>query len=321
MRINFIGNFAHGYVGEVADETHLALELELLGHTVVKVPRDQWKAFVDGETPNADWVLPKKADLNIIAKWDFFDDAKYIKTLKVFSQSPVFYWVWDYMFNPILPSWHIKMVQNADLYLSGELGMAQEYKKVGGRPYYFQFDVCDVEIPKVQRPKKYDLVFTGSHLGQGNRIEFLKEINDFIPVKIFSWNYKDWQALGFDASPAVYGAEYNEVIAKSKVILGMSVEPHCWGYWSNRVGKVIVAGGRLLQQYAPGMEQLLPRGVEYFSSAREAIEKAQIMINDRNWYQYTFEERMRFSSREKVRQLVVLAERFIKENNGELWKL
>lgn len=321
MRVNFIGNFANGYVGEVADETHLARELEKHGHSVLRVPRDQWKAFVDGETPNEDWVLPKRADINIVAKWDYFDDAKYLKTLKVFSQAPVFYWVWDYMFNPILPSWHVKMVQNADLYLSGELGMFEEYKKVGGRPYYFQFDVCDAEIEKNLLFKEYDVVFTGSHLGQGDRIEFLKEINEEIPIKIFSWNYKDWINLGFNASPAVYGKAYNEVIAKSKVVLGMSVEPHCWGYWSNRVGKVITAGGRLLQQYAPGMELFLPKGVEYFSTPREAIEKISQMLNDRNWYQYTFEEEERFSSREKVRQLMVLAERFIKENNGELWKL
>lgn len=40
MKINFVGNFTKGYVGEIADETHLSKNFEALGNEVQRVPRD-----------------------------------------------------------------------------------------------------------------------------------------------------------------------------------------------------------------------------------------------------------------------------------------
>lgn len=330
MTINFVGNYKTGYVGEVSDETHLARELEALGHKVNRVPRDIWKAFVDGETPNKDWVLPIPADINLIAKWDAFNDGRYISELRVQSRAgsgsplpPVFYWVWDYMYDNGFPEWHIKMVQEADLYLSGEAGVFDEYKKLGARPYYFQMDVCDGEIPRWLSAKKYDVVFTGSCIGQGNRKEWLQEINKVIPIKIFGWGYEEWQKLGFDAEPPVYGEDYNRLIARSKLVLGFNVEPNCWGYWSNRVGKVIRAGGFLLQEYAPGMEQLLSKyPVIYFNSPQEAIEQIKkfqqlypegITEEPKAWPETT--------SADKAVQLEILMERYLKGEPSKWNKL
>lgn len=312
MIINFVGNFALGYVGEVSDEIHLARELEDLGHTVNKVPRDQWKAFVDGEKPNTDWVLPTDADFNLIAKWDKFDDPKYIEYLEWKAKAPVFYWVWDYMLDPIFPEWHLRMAKAADLYLSGELGLASKYRQEGINFYYFQFDVCDGNLPTFRNePKKFDVVFTGSYLGQGDRIEYLTKINAALPGKlqIFSWNYLEWKQRGFEAYPAVYGAEYNQLLAKTKIVIGLSVEPNCYGYWSNRVGKVLRARAQLLQQWAPGMETLLPSCIEYFSSPEEAIQKIKELLN--NSYQCE-DSHWELTSRRKTIALVTLMERFLK---------
>ena len=43
MKLNFVGNFSRGYVGEKADETHLVEEMKNLGHEVVMIPRDEWQ--------------------------------------------------------------------------------------------------------------------------------------------------------------------------------------------------------------------------------------------------------------------------------------
>ena len=324
MIINFVGLFNQPSItGEVSDETHIARELEELGHTVNRVPRDIWKAYCDGEQNEAweDLLPDKKADINLIAKWPHFNDGKYIHILS--GGAPVFYWIWDYMPNPDIPQWHKEMVKAADLYLSGELGIFGRYREIGGRPYYFQMDVCDGDIPTFNNLEKvYDVIFTGSCIDQGHRKEWLQEINKQIPVKIFAWNHEEWQKLGFDASPAVYGEEYNKVIAQSKIVLGFNVEPNCWGYWSNRVGKVLRAGGFLLQEYAPGMETLLPLYAEdYFSSPEEAIEKIKLYLGD---------ERLRkgreaqsgggwFTSRVKVHKLAILMERYLKV--GDKWLL
>jgi spore maturation protein CgeB len=329
MIINFIGNYQSGYVGELADESHLADSLVNLGHTVRRIPRDVWREWVLGNYKERPREIPEqmKADINIIAKWHHFFDGRFITTLREQSEAPVFYWVWDYMHDQAFPEWHVSMAKEADLYLSGEAGVFSEYIKLGIKPYYFQFDVCDGRLPVFSFPeseKIHDISFFGSYLGQGDRVTWLKEINKVYPIKIFSWNYEEWRKEGFDASPAVYGQEFNQEVAKSKIILGFNVNANCWGYWSNRVGKVTVAGGFLLQQYAPGMEQFLTSNVDYFSSPEEAINKigfyltpegAEIRnkkIEDSKKYAY------KFTSQYKVAQLVILIERYLK-GNPKLW--
>lgn len=321
MKIGFIGNYQSGYVGEQADEVHLTRELERLGHEVFKIPRDEWREYVIENSPKDKYKnVPEdiKLDILIICKWHHFDNGSFINKAREKYQCPIFYWVWDYMANPEIPDWHLNMASAADLYLSGEAGIFSEYKKHGVKPYYFQMDVCDGDIPVFENEeKKYDVIFTGSCIDQGNRKKYLQEINKEIPVTIFSWNPEEWFKLGFkECYPAVYGEEYNKVITQSKIILGLSVEPNCWGYWSNRVGKVLRAGGFLLQEYAPGMEQMLDlENIAFFSSPEEAIEKIFLWLNANK----NFAPNKDWTSEGKVRQLSILMERYLK--NGDKWLL
>lgn len=324
MIINFVGNFANGYVGEVGDANHLVREMEALGHDVQKVPQDIWKAIVEGESDD-NWLnhVPRKADINIICKWHHFTNGEYIRKLREWSEAPVFYWVWDYMNDQGIPQWHKEMVAAADLYLGNDV-RDPAYKDVLGKKYYFPFDVADSNIIRIHTTeKRYDVAFFGSCIGQGDRIAWLTEINKKHKVKIFGWNHEGWQKLGFDAQPPVYGLELAKQVANTKVILGFSVEPHTWGYWSNRVGKILTLGGFLLYQYAPGMELFLRDGVEYFSSIDEAIEKIDhfVLADDER------EQKARigwmigqehFSSKSRVRELMILIDRF-KKSNGANW--
>lgn len=315
MIVNFVANFNAGYVGEVGDATHLARELEVLGHTVRKIPQDEWREHVLSamEYPN----VPKdlKADINIILKWHHFGEG-YIKQLRQESNAPVFYWVWDYMQNE---DWHLKMIEECDLYLGNDIrnGLYKE------KAYYFPFDIADGDLPRFQtQEKKYDVVFFGSWIGQGDRQVWLKELASYIPIKVFSWNHKDWP-VEFNASPAVYGEDFNRTVAESKIVLGFSVEPSCWGYWSNRVGKTLLAGGFLLYQYAPGMELFLRDGVEYFSTIDEAKEKIDYyLMADTERERTARIGRMigeeRFSSKARVKDLCILIERYLQNHDG--WK-
>lgn len=320
IRINFVGNFARGYVGELADETHLARELKKLGHQVTKVPRDQWKAFVDGHKPNKNWVLPKEADINIVAKWHHFNDEKYFEMLREQTNAKVLYWVWDYMdYNP--DGFHYIMAKSCDLLLTGEGGKMGYLREKGIRATYFQFDVCDEEFSKnrgsfYDTDKKYDVVFFGSYIMVGDRLDWIKQINKTHKVVIFSWNHEEWIKQGIEAYPAVYGDELSKAVAQSKIILGFNVNDHCWGYWSNRIGKILTRGGFLLQRYVPGMELFLQDGAEYFSSVEEANKKIEYFLKNK------FERsavssrggiigRMRFTSKVKVKQLEILIERYL----------
>lgn len=325
MIINFVGNFQTGYVGEVADQIHLARELEALGHIVRKLPQDEWREYILSNTSYPNIPSDLTADLNLITKWHHFFDERFIVELRKKSDAPVFYWLWDYMDDQGIPDWHLAMAKEADLYLTNEYGNKDAYVKQGiTQTYYFPFDVADATITPLIENKIYDVVFFGSYLGQGDRVAWLKEINKITPVKIFSWNADEWKKQGFDAESAVYGEEFAKKVAQSKIILGFSVEPHCWGYWSNRVGKVLTTGGFLLYQYAPGMELFLRDGVEYFSSITEAQEKIDhYLIAEKEREEIAKRGlaigRDRFTSKERVKELMILAERFIKTRE-EGWK-
>jgi len=316
VKINFVGNFAHGYVGEVADETHLARNLGDLGCEVKKCPRDVWKAHCDGEKDKT-WgpLLPGKADANIVAKWHHFNDEKYIEKLRKRSGGPVFYWVWDYMQNE---DWHVKMVKASDVYLSNDV-FSGHYKDFDNA-YYFPFDVADEEIQvflteTIQR----DVVFFGSHIPQGDRVEWLKIINKEVPVHIYAWNADQWRKDGFRAFDAVYDFVFNKQVARTKICLQFSVNDHCWGYWSNRVGKTLLAGGFLLARYAPGMELFLKDGVAYFNSPQEAIEKIKFYLSpegegERQQIQRKGFElgRTHFSSKQRCKELILLIQNYLK---------
>ena len=281
MRIGFIGSFNQpNMVGEVSDETHLAREMEKSGHEVYRIPRDEWREYVIENFPKDKYKVPEdiKLDIVICAKWHHFYDGSFINKAREKYECPVFLWVWDFM-GPDFPDWHIQMARSADLYLSGEMGLFSKYKELGVKPYYFQMDCCDGDIPIFKNEeKKYDVIFTGSYYQDGHRLEWLKEINKQVKVIVFGFGYEDWIKNGFEAYPPVYGSDYNKVIAQSKIVLGFGYTIPCWGYWSNRVGKVLTAKGYLLQEYVPGMEQLLPEGLEYFSSPEEAIEKIKYTL-------------------------------------------
>jgi len=321
-KINFIGNFGSGYVGEVADETHLADNLEKLGCKVRRVPRDIWKAYCDGEW-SKDWKkkLPIEADFSIIAKWHHFNKKDYVQILQHRFKSKVFYWVWDYMWDypathPI--DWHQCMAETADFLLTNEGGLIPSYQKLGINAYYFPFDCADEKIRRFPYEPTKDVIFTGSYLGQGDRVEWLKIINKEIPVKIYSWNHEEWKKDGFEAHPAVYGEEFNRLVAESKICLQFSVNDHCWGYWSNRVGKVLLAGGFLLARYAPGMEIFLKDGADYFHSPEEAISKIKHHLSD-DRISRKIRERGRFlgeahfSSLQRCKELLILLKSYEKK--------
>lgn len=281
MKINFIGNYSNGLNGEVADETHLTRSLEELGHEVIRVPRDVWKAFVDGYAPNDDWVLPEKADINIICKWGAFDKASYIMKLREVSGAKVIYWTWDYMGWPNPPQWHKVIAMASDRHLTNEGGVIDMMLNHGIRAQYFPFDVADEKIPVFDaEEQEYGVVFFGGYFHAGHRVDWIKRINQTIPVTIFSVDFEKWKAAGIEkAFPPVYGEEFNRRVAESKICLQFSVNDDCWGYWSNRVGKTLLAGGFLLAHYTPGMELFLHDGAAYFRTVYDAIEKIKFYLD------------------------------------------
>lgn len=324
--INFIGNFGNGPHGEPSDESHLADVLISLGHEVRKIARDEWREYVIENYPKDKYKVPEylKADINIICKWHHFFDGSFIESLRELSGAPVFYWCWDTCDLDI--DWHAKMAASADLYLSGELGRARDFRTHGIRFYYFQMDVVkdsqQIKMTNLNDQIKYDVVYLGSCDNQAGRLDLLKEINKEIPVLVWGEKKEDWKREGFTANHAVFGVEANRIMAKSKIVLGTSGDPNLYGYWSNRIGRTLYNRSLLLQQYAPGMENFLHDWADYFSDAKEAIEKIKFYLASsqrwtaRNYYDYNL-----FTSNQKMKDLTIFIDRYLKEDQGKEWKL
>ena len=334
MNILFIGNYALGPGGEAADESHLARELERLGHVVTRVPRDEWREYVIEDGPQGKYKVPENipVDIIIIAKWHHFFDGEFIKYARGKYKAPVFYWVWDYMEGNSVEDWHMKMAAASDLYLSGEIGLAHYYHSNNVPFYYFQFDSTDGDFPAYHSNKKlYDIVYLGSCLNQNGRIDLLKEIDKQLKeqnigqIKVFGYDFEEWRKQGFDAEPAKYEMDFNRIVAESKIVLGTTAGPNCYGYWSNRVGKVLWARGFLLQRYTPGMEQFMADLIEYYSTPEEAVKKIKHYLDNPDQREEVIMratgQRERWISEFKVRQLVVLAERFINDPDRKEWML
>lgn len=327
MNILFIGNYALGPGGEPADETHIVRELELQGHTVYRVPRDEWREYVIEGFPKEKYKVPENitVDIAIICKWHHFYSGLFIESIKDKYKCPVFYWVWDYMEGNSVDDWHMKMAKEADLYLSGEIGLAHYYHNNDIKFYYFQFDSTD-EFPRMHSNEKlYDVVFLGSCTNQNGRLDLLKEINKRVKIQIFAPDYEQWRKEGFSAAPPAYGWDFNRIISKSKIVLGTSAGANCFGYWSNRVGKVLGAGGFLLQKFTPGMETVIGPACEYFSTPDEAIEKIHYYLNNEGAREKVISNNIllnpsRWYSSFKVQQLIILLERYLKGDHKE-WML
>lgn len=326
MNIVFIGNTLTGPGGEAADETHLVRELRDDGHVVYFVPRDEWREYVIEGGPRKKYKVPEgvDADIIIICKWHHFYDGSFIEYARDKYKAPVFYWVWDWMGGE---DWHLKMARAADLYLSGELGAAQYYTMKGVKFYYFQFDVCDGQYPAMESNEKdIDVVFLGSVSNQNGRLTLLEEINKEVKIEVYSPDWDEFERNGFSAHPPVYGLEFNKIIARSKIILGTSANSECFGYWSNRIGKVLHAGGFLLQWYTPGMESIIGPACEYFSTAEEAIAKIRFFLAHPKEVEEvrrnnSLLNRGRWTSKYKIKQLSILMDRYLKDNKGAAWML
>jgi spore maturation protein CgeB len=115
----------------------------------------------------------------------------------------------------------------------------------------------------------------------------------------------------------VYGDAFAQTVGQSAICLQFSVYDHCWGYWSNRTGKILTLGGFLLARYTPGMELFLRDGAAYFSSVDEAVEKIDYYLeHDKERHKIAKRGheigRDRFTSHARIEELGILIDRFLK---------
>ena len=90
-----------------------------------------------------------------------------------------------------------------------------------------------------------------------------------------------WEKYGLrPAATDVYSAEYRQICAGSKIMLGWNIDPTIELYFSNRTWYTLGCGGFLLTAYSPALEEIFGRGKEldWFESIEECCDKIRYYL-------------------------------------------
>jgi len=90
-----------------------------------------------------------------------------------------------------------------------------------------------------------------------------------------------WEKYGLrPAATDVYSAEYRQICAGSKIMLGWNIDPTIELYFSNRTWYTLGCGGFLLTAYSPSLEEIFGRGKEldWFESIEECCDKIRYYL-------------------------------------------
>lgn len=320
MKVCYIGNHQGpgNATGEEPDERHQARCLKQIGVDITTIPRDEVHAWFVGA--KKDNIPEGEFDIILLAKWGNYT-ADMIKAIKDRYKGKLVYWVWDFMFQPQrewwTADWHKMLLEQADYYVSGEIGMLPYFKENNVDFRYFNWDTSDGKIDALpDRDEKYDVVFTGTYIPHSYRNRYLEEVHKRFKLKIFSFDFEKWREEGFDAEPGLYGEDYNVISSQAKVTLCMNwVEPmpETAGYQSNRVGKVLTTGGLPLVHYFPMAERMMANKVMYFYDQGDLFNKLTWLLANENQREtarvkaYDF-GRAQFTTQQRMREFKVLLE-------------
>ena len=306
MRICLIGNFTKSY-GQICDERHIADALKEIGQEVHCIQREDFPSRI----AEFDKL---KIDATIFFKWTGFT-VEHIVRWKKITNAPVFAWTFDFMLyhENFLPVLH-----EVDCWLGEELGLLPDWARRGFNFHYFPNHAVPESIFKhLEFSKEYDVVFTGTYYPRGGRLDIIHELGRHYKVHVFGNGYPDWNKLGVVGHPPMFDEQFPEVIAKSKIVLGINVQNETWGYWSIRPAQILMCGGFTIQKYIPGMEKELKDGCAYWHELPDLIEQIKYYLEHE-------EERIKISQRgyeiahqnltakERARELIVLLKEYPK---------
>ena len=145
-------------------------------------------------------------------------------------------------------------------------GQAQEYEAAGVRRALFLPDGVDPELDyPVARDPAYacDVAFLGSGADE-YRANLLERIKQRCVLKTWGTGWERYgERVGWVGRPAYY-EEFRKVCSSAKIVIGIDRQFHTqnrvWGYSSNRMWRVMAAGGLYLGPASPGLRELVGDG-------------------------------------------------------------
>ena|SRR3990167_5124101 len=274
MQILSIGNFTTGWDNSICDEEHIAKALEDLGH---EVTRGQRESIVPEDT-NYDFVL--------IAQWNGYA-VDMVAKLKNIYECPIIYWAFDYQMDKNGEAepeeWHVRLVNECDLFLSKEIAHKQTYERMGAKFRWLAQDFAPqfLDIPTQTFPKEYDVVFTGSHLPYApERTKLLKLVDSVYDLHVFSVTPEQWKAEGLkNVHPPIMDRGLPELYAKAKINLSIDWK-YSTGYWSDRNAQIMACKGFVLFRHVPMSEAVFRDYIEYFHTPQQCLDKIDYYLKN-----------------------------------------
>ena len=283
--------------GQIRDEEHIAKGFRNLGIEIFQ--NDESKLL------EVDLILCFKA------KRFGVEDVKRWKTI---TKSPIWCFTFDNMDR--FPQWY-PLIKECDLWLGEELGRRERFIQEGLPFYYFPYHAVPEGIfKKIETPKLYDVVFTGTPYGadyKPDKFELLKAIQDKFNLFIWGNNPEGWKAKGFNnVFNGVFDEQLSQIYGQSKIAIAIS-NCQCEGYWSIRTSQCLMSGILTLVRYTPQMEKELKDNVVYFQDIPNCLEKIDYYLKHdkerEEIAQRVYEYAQQFlTTKQRLRELLILYE-------------
>ena len=110
------------------------------------------------------------------------------------------------------------------------------------------------------------------------RLKCMQAVAEKFDLKLWG---SGWEQFGLKAQTKdVYAAEYRQICAGAKIVLGWNIDPTIDLYLSNRTWYTLGCGGFLLTAYCPSLEEILGRGKEldWFETVEECCQKIEYYL-------------------------------------------
>jgi hypothetical protein len=170
--------------------------------------------------------------------------------------------------------------RKADIMYLTNRGEVAEYRKHGVNASFITGGCDPLAHRMVEKPQPHfqsEVAFIGKP-NTPERIECMQALAQRFDLKLWG---SGWEQHGLtSAGRDVYAAEYRQICAGAKIMLGWNIDPTVELYFSNRTWYTLGCGGFLLTAYSPGIETLFQRGrhLDWFESMDECYDKIKYYL-------------------------------------------
>lgn len=283
--ILLIGNTGESSTGDIPDEPYIAKALNFLGKPCVLIDRAKYREELVG-------YQGQEIDFVFVANNNFMRSAD-IEWIRETIKAPVVWWTADQMDIPGTP-WE-KVAKSVDLWLGKDHTVEYYFKMIGTRYHYWNMDcapdtyapMTDEKVfrhhPQTPYPETgVDVGFIGNWTHDDGRTRFFKSLQELLKeeIHITTFTKREFEERGVkNVHHPVFGDNFCRVVGITKINLSQEWS-QANGFWSNRIAKLMCAGGFVLASYNEGMEKRFGDKIVYYYGVKDCVNKIKYYLGN-----------------------------------------